>query len=232
MRSIIIGVLSFCLMLPVYALPDGFVHLHEVAPNIIEDMRYATNDNFTGHTVPGYWKATCIVTKKAAEQLKKVEMAAEKMGYNLKVYDCYRPQRAVTAFYQWSQNPKDLATKKTYYPYEKKKNLFKKGYIARHSGHSRGSTVDLTLVPKKQAKFKSCAKGPCPESIDMGTPFDFFDSRTHVFSKKITKTQQKNRMILRQLMTKHGFKPYGKEWWHFTLRQEPYPKNYFNFPVH
>lgn len=130
----------------VYALPKGFVYVHDLAPEIIEDLRYVGSNNFIGHPIPGYKANHCILTTAAAEQLAKAEKAALDMGYTIKVYDCYRPQRAVNAFYQWSQNPKDSKMKANFYPREAKSYLFAKGYIAQASGHTRGSTIDLSLV--------------------------------------------------------------------------------------
>jgi zinc D-Ala-D-Ala dipeptidase len=204
------------------ALPAPFVYLHQVAPSIIQDMRYASSNNFTGRPVPGYNSPRCILTLQAAKQLQLIQAKAKKKGYSLKVYDCYRPQKAVDAFNRWSQNLSDQKTKAAYYPREKKDTLFDKGYIAHYSGHTRGSTVDLTLV--KQDKTGT-------HSLDMRTPFDYFDKRTHAYYSGLSKAQKHNRMVLRRLMTGNGFKPYSKEWWHFTLSKEPFPKKYFNFPV-
>ena len=211
----LISISSNCL-----ALPSGFTQLHDESPNILEDIRYAGENNFSGEVVPGYLAPRCILTTKAAEQLHQVELDAEKNGYHLKVYDCYRPQMAVNAFVRWSQDSDDKRTKKQYYPFVQKASLFQKGYIAKYSGHSRGSTVDLTLVKDGET-----------QSIDMGTQFDFFDRRSRAFYSGLTSEQRRNRLLLRRLMIKHGFKPYNKEWWHFTLKNEPYPKKYFNFKV-
>lgn len=213
--SFLISLSANCL-----ALPSGFTHLHDISPNILEDIRYAGENNFLGEEVPGYLAPKCILTKKAAEQLHQVELEVEKKGYHLKVYDCYRPQMAVNAFIHWSQDLDDKRMKKQYYPSVRKASLFQKGYIAKYSGHSRGSTVDLTLVKQGQT-----------HSIDMGTRFDFFDRSSRAFYSGLTLEQRHNRLLLRRLMIKHGFKPYNKEWWHFTLKNEPYPKNYFNFKV-
>lgn len=211
----------FLLSTPLFALPKSFVYLDQIEPQIHQDMRYAGRNNFTGKKVSGYKSGRCILTNRAASQLKKVQSEARNLGYDLQVFDCYRPQKAVQAFVRWSQDSQDIATKSQYYPNEKKSTLFDKGYIARYSGHSRGSTVDLTLVKA----------GAPEETVSMGTPFDFFDSKAHVFYPKLSKQQLKNRMLLRKLMTKNGFRPYHKEWWHFTLRNEPFPRSYFNFSV-
>ncbi|KTD28111.1 M15 family metallopeptidase [Legionella israelensis] len=223
-----------------FALPRGFVYLHQIAPDIEQDMRYAQDNNFTGHPVPGYKSGVCILTRKAAEKLKLVQNAAYQQGYQLKVYDCYRPETSVRAFYQWSQNKSDTRTKARFYPREKKYNLFRKGYIASYSGHSRGSTVDLTLVkigknqqPKHplQRCYDKTARYLDDNSINMGTRHDCFDVSAHYHYTGLSNTQKKNRRRLRTLMTTYGFQPYSKEWWHFSLRNEPFPKTYFDFPV-
>lgn len=236
---VLLGLLLFTLQ--VQALPKGFVYLHQVAPQIEEDLRYATTDNFMGRTVPGYIAKHCILTKATAQQLAKAEQAALKMGYTLKVYDCYRPRRAVNAFYKWSQDEHDQLMKTAFYPREDKNTLFDKGYIAQASGHSRGSTVDLTLVKLGTTFHPSSTNqtrcyGKTTEhindnSINTGTRFDCFDISAHTNYQQLTAAQKANRLLLRNLMTRYGFYPYKEEWWHFTLRGEPYPKNYFDFPV-
>ena len=229
----------------VYALPNEFVYLHDIAPSIIEEMRYAGNNNFVGKPIPGYRQARCVLTRAAALKLKNVQTVALTRGYSLKVYDCYRPQMAVNAFYLWSEDPNDTRMKQWFYPHEPKNKLFNQGYIAQYSGHSRGSTVDITLVnmhQKQNAKSKQALFGAsaCPNpvknddrhpSIDMGTPFDCFDKSAHVFYNGLNHEQRKNRILLRHLMMQQGFIPYSKEWWHFSLSNEPYPHTYFNFPV-
>lgn len=223
------------------ALPKGFIYLHDVAPSIIEDMRYASSYNFIGHPIPGYNASRCILTIAAAEHMAKAQKAAEKKGYTFKVYDCYRPQTAVNAFYQWSQNPNDTRMKATFYPREDKQYLFAKGYISQASGHTRGSTLDLTLVKigPKQAPSSS-ATSRCfgktsgyrgDNSIDTGTHFDCLDVSANISYANLSKEQKANRLLLRNLMISNGFTPYEKEWWHFTLSNEPYPNTYFDFPV-
>jgi len=224
-----------------HALPQGFVYLHERAPGIVEDIRYAGSNNFVGNPIPGYDAGLCILTFQAADQLAKVQEAALKQNYSLKVYDCYRPQRAVDAFYQWSEKTKDTLMKKAFYPRVEKKNLFAQGYIAKSSGHSRGSTVDLTLVKiKGKLTLSSANSTACygktlaylnDNSINTGTRFDCFDPSAHVFYPDLSSEQKANRQLLRRLMLAQGFKPYGKEWWHFTLKNEPYPNTYFDFLV-
>lgn len=224
-----------------FSLPKGFVYLHDVAPSIIEDLRYATSNNFVGQPMVGYKTARCILSQAAAEQLARAQLAAVKKGYSLKVYDCYRPQTTVNAFYKWSQNPNDTRMKSSFYPREDKKQLFNKGYIAQASGHSRGSTIDLTLVSlaaKKmtmQPKIKSCHSKTSnyldDNSIDTGTRFDCFDISAQVFYPHLSTEQKRNRMLLRSIMLDNGFAPYAKEWWHFTLKKEPFPNTYYDFPV-
>ncbi|KTD18229.1 D-alanyl-D-alanine dipeptidase [Legionella jordanis] len=224
-----------------YALPKDFVYLHDLAPLIIEDLRYLGSNNFIGHPIPGYTSNRCILTKEAALQLAKVEQAALKRGYTLKVYDCYRPQKAVDAFYRWSQNPRDNKMKECFYPREEKAKLFEKGYIAKASGHTRGSTVDLTLVkwpnpftPSRKTSGPCYGKNPSYQddnSMDTGTRFDCMDRTAHITYRNLTKQQLKNRQLLQNLMVRFGFSPYPEEWWHFTLKHEPFPNSYFNFPV-
>ncbi|KTD22166.1 D-alanyl-D-alanine dipeptidase [Legionella lansingensis] len=224
-----------------YSLPKGFVYLDEVAPNIIEDMRYAGSNNFVGHPIPGYKINRCILTLAAAKQLANVEKKARAMGYGLKIYDCYRPQRAVNAFYRWSQVPRDNKMKAAFYPREEKNTLFAKGYIAKASGHSRGSTVDLTLIKlgknnRGNIEKSATCYGKTPayiddDSIDTGTRFDCFDVSAHTNYQDLTEEQKANRLLLRNLMLRYGFVPYKEEWWHFRLRNEPYPHTYFDFPV-
>jgi D-alanyl-D-alanine dipeptidase len=200
-------------------------------------MRYATGNNFMGQPIPGYRSSRCILTRDAAVKLKEAQTAILKQGYSLKVYDCYRPQKAVNAFYNWSKQPTDIGMKSLFYPREQKNTLFDKGYIAQYSGHTRGSTVDITLVnTHQQQKSPQSVPHSCPSkmndnSINMGTPFDCFDKSTRVFYNDLSNEQRKNRMLLRNLMMHYGFVPYSKEWWHFTLSNEPYPHTYFNFEI-
>ncbi len=222
-----------------HTMPTRFTYLSELAPNIQQDMRYAGNNNFIGRPIDGYDASRCILTKRAAKQLAKVQRDAVKRGYSLKVFDCYRPQRAVDDFKAWSKN-RDQKMKSAFYPRTRKRKLFSSGYIASYSGHSRGSTVDLTLVqitmPPTQASEDI---GPCyydsrndgVDSLNMGTSYDCMDKRAHIWNSKVSKQAKKNRKLLRQLMSKHGFRAYSKEWWHFTLKDEPYRRRYFNFPV-
>ena len=200
--------------------PSGFVVLGEFIPDIIQEIRYYSTYNFVGDRIDGYEMPCALMTREAAEALKKVSDDLMKQGYRLKIYDAYRPQRAVSHFVRWAEDLNDTRMKDYFYPTEDKSVLFKKGYIMAKSGHSRGSTVDLTLFDMKTGK-----------EVDMGGTFDHFGIESHPDYKKITKKQYKNRMILRDVMIKHGFKPLEEEWWHFTLKDEPYPDTYFTFPV-
>lgn len=227
----------FILMLQVdaFALPRGFVYLSKVAPSIIQDIRYYQSNNFVGHPLPGYEQPECVLTLQAAKALSLVQSQLQKKGLSLKVYDCYRPVKAVQAFVKWSHS-KDKGMKVKFYPREKKTKLFKKGYIAEYSGHSRGSTVDLTITALKGHSISgvdACyhKRRAQDGSLDMGTNFDCMDPYSHVKHHAISKIAKRNRQLLRRLMMRYGFKPYSKEWWHFTLRREPYPKRYFNFPI-
>lgn len=224
-------------------IPDGFVEIREVIPDIILDLRYNTNHNFLGVRVDGYETEKCYITKAAADSLSKVQAELKKFNLSLKIYDAYRPQRAVDHFVRWANDLSDTLTKKEFYPTVNKSRLFVDGYIAEKSGHSRGSTVDLTIVPiplSYQAEFDINSQCECFESaekrfkdnsIDMGTGFDCFHSLSHTENINLTPTQRANRLLLKSLMDKYGFKNLSEEWWHFTLRKEPYPKTYFDFEI-
>lgn len=203
-------------------LPEGFVFLKEQISDLEVSLRYATTDNFTGRIVNGYHpKQKVIGTAALAQALKKAQSKLKAEGLGLKIFDAYRPQRAVDDFVQWSQRPKDTLTKANYYPQLPKDRLFEMGYIAMKSGHSRGSTVDLTLVYLEGKK-----KG---KTLDMGGNWDYFGVRSHYDFNPLTSIQKENRKLLREVLLQNGFKPYEKEWWHFTLIQEPFPDLYFDF---
>jgi D-alanyl-D-alanine dipeptidase len=223
--------------------PGAFVALADVDPSIVVEMRYTTSHNFVGRPIPGYEEPLCILTRPAAEALARVQAAVRPRGYTLKVYDCYRPQRAVDSFVAWAKRLRDERTKAEFYPRVEKSRLFKEGYIAEQSGHSRGSAVDLTLVkrpPRRQERYRranqtDCAK-PAGErfgdnSIDMGTGYDCFDPLSHPFNGRVRGVQRRNRRLLRDALVAQGFAPLPTEWWHFKLRVEPYPETYFDFPV-
>ena len=200
--------------------PSGFVLLSEQVPGIIQEIRYHSTYNFIGDRIDGYEEPVALLTKEAARALKTVANEAMVMGYRLKVYDAYRPACAVMHFVLWGIEDQDIRMKPYFYPELEKQELFAKGYIAKQSGHSRGSTIDLTLFDMKTGK-----------EVDMGGPFDYFGELSHPDFKGITDAQYNNRMRLRSLMTRNGFVPIDCEWWHFTLKDEPYPDTYFEFPV-
>jgi zinc D-Ala-D-Ala dipeptidase len=205
------------------SLPEGFVYVKEIIPNIRVELRYLTSDNFIGRPVDGYIKSRCILTREAVDGLKRVQEELNRFGLGLKIYDAYRPQRAVSHFVRWAKDLDDTKMKTAYYPQVNKEELFAKGYIADRSGHSRGSTVDVTIVSINESEVQV--------ELDMGTGFDFFDPKSWPDNPSMSPDQRAHRMLLRTLMTKHGFQSYSKEWWHFTLEKEPYPDTYFNFPV-
>ncbi len=199
---------------------SDFVVLSDVIPDIIVELRYFSTYNFIGDRIDGYEEPLAMMTKEAAQALKAVSDECVSKGYRLKIYDAYRPQKAVTQFVKWAQDSQDIRMKPYFYPELDKSVLFPQGYIAEHSGHSRGSTVDLTLFDMTSEK-----------EVDMGGTFDYFGQLSHPDYKAITKEQYANRMLLRELMLKHGFKPLAEEWWHFTLKDEPYPNTFFTFPI-
>ena len=203
--------------------PDGFSYVKDSIPNIVLEMRYCGDDNFIGQPIEGYNEPVCILSNEAIAALEQVQHELNGKGYGLKIFDAYRPQPAVDQFVRWAKKLEDTLMKRRYYPEVKKQHLFKEGYISSKSGHSRGSTVDLTLVYLEGER-----KG---EEVDMGSPYDFFGKISWPKSDLVTEEQFKNRMLLREAMLKHGFKPLYTEWWHFTLRNEPYPNTYFDFEV-
>jgi len=225
---------------PKKTMPDSFVYLRDVDPTIQQDMRYAGSNNFTRRPVPGYDAPECVLVREAAEALKAAQEELEPLGYGLKVYDCYRPAQAVTAFVDWSSEPDDAIAKKAHYPNLSKSDLFPK-YIATRSGHSRGSTLDLTIVPldtsstpddTNPAKPVPCTEGQADDdAIDMGAGFDCFDPIAHTITPGLTPEQIRNRKLLVDVMARHGFKNYPKEIWHYTYEPEPFPDTYFDFPI-
>jgi D-alanyl-D-alanine dipeptidase len=222
--------------------PGQFVALDDVDRTIVQDMRYATTYNFVGRRIRGYREPVCILTRPAARALHRAQRRLRRAGYGLKVYDCYRPTRAVAQFARWAANPADQRMKREFYPRVDKRRAFALGYIAHRSGHSRGSTVDLTLVrlpPKPQpawdGRLRSCTapyrRRFRDSGVNMGTGYDCMDPRAHTFHPAIRGRARHNRLLLRRTMEEAGFAPYDNEWWHFTLRREPYPERYFDFPV-
>lgn len=224
-------------------LPENFVYLKDIDSSIVQDIRYAGDHNFIGRPIQGYQSATCILTLPTAQALHKVQTELRKVGLSLKVYDCYRPQMAVNDFIQWSQQP-DQQMKAEFYPRVNKNDFFKLGYVAEKSGHSRGSTVDLTIValpvqPSAQyqpgQKLVACyapyGQRFKDNSIDMGTGYDCMDLYAHSDNRQISQAAYQHRLLLRHIMIRYGFVPYAEEWWHFTYKKELFPNRYFNFPV-
>ena len=200
---------------------SGFVVLSEVVPDIIQEIRYFSTYNFVGDRIEGYEQPMAIMTIEAANALKAVSDEVKAHGYRLKVFDAYRPQSAVDHFVRWGKNLNDYRMKYYFYPNVDKSRLFIEGYIDEKSGHSRGSTIDLTLFDMATGK-----------EVDMGGTFDYFGELSHPdYKGNLTEQQLKNRQYLREVMIKHGFKPLETEWWHFTLKDEPYPDTYFTFAV-
>lgn len=200
--------------------PSGFVLLSDYVPQIVQEIRYFSTYNFIGERIDGYEEPCAILTKEAARALKGVSNELVVQGYRLKVFDAYRPACAVRSFVLWGIEDEDIRMKPYFYPDLEKQELFKRGYIAKRSSHSRGSAIDLTLLDMKTGK-----------EVDMGGPFDLFSELSHSDFKDITPEQWENRMILQKAMIRNGFEPLDCEWWHFCLKNEPYPDTYFEFPV-
>lgn len=207
---------------PVLAAPEGFVEIRDAVPGIVVELRYFSEDNFVGQRIDGYLGDRCYITADAAAALAAVQKDLAAFGLGLKVFDAYRPQRAVDHFVRWAEDLSDTKMKAKYYPEVEKKHLFREGYIAARSGHSRGSTVDLTIVSAGLAEAAE---------LDMGTGWDYFGPMSWPASREVTPQQRANRMLLQSLMVEHGFRPLAEEWWHFTLVDEPFPEMYFDFPV-
>ncbi len=201
--------------------PKGFAPIATTIPNLQFELRYATANNFTGRPVQGYANIAKVLSRPALNALAAAQKDFNAMGMGLKLYDGYRPQKAVDEFVAWSKRLNDTLRKQQYYPKLHKSELFIRGYIAAKSGHSRGSTVDVGLVYLEGPK-----KG---EEVDMGSPWDFFGPISWASDTTITVAQQNNRKLLAKILMQHGFKPYSKEWWHFTLKEEPFPDTYFDF---
>lgn len=216
----------------------NLVNIKDINKNIYVDMRYASEWNFLGRPVNGYKANKCLLTPKAAKALSQVQQYVEQQGYALLVLDCYRPQRAVNDFLDWKEDRANQRMKNIFYPDESKHLLVKKGYLASRSGHSRGSTVDLTLVKRKEVvepKFKESVTD-CRISqnvqltgqLDMGTTYDCFDSLSNTINSNISPKNQENRLLLKKAMERFGFANYAKEWWHYTLKDETYKDKYFD----
>lgn len=225
---------------------DGFVDLKKVDPSIFVEMRYFSSWNFIGKPIAGYKSNTCYLTKKAAEALVRVQKQLKEHDYSLLVFDCYRPKKAVQEFLRWTRDSKDMRMKTIFYPDEEKQTLISRGYISSKSGHSRGSTLDLTIIKKDtplrersgyltfQEESVDCRKQKDIEStaqLDMGTMYDCFSILANQAARTISESAKKNRSLLKTAMEKQGFVGYDKEWWHFTLKAEPFPDSYFDFDV-
>ena len=200
--------------------PSAFVLLADHVPGIVQEIRYYTTYNFVGERIDGYEEPCAFLTKEAARALKTVSNEMNVRGYRLKVFDAYRPAKAVRHFVLWGIEDTDIRMKPYFYPDLEKQELFSKGYIAAQSSHSRGSTIDLTLLDMQTGK-----------ELDMGSPFDMFSGISHPDYRGITDEQYENRMMLQAVMMRNGFLPIDCEWWHFTLENEPFPDTYFEFPV-
>ena len=225
--------------------PRGFVDLSDVDPTILSDIRYYTDHNFVGRRIDGYLEPRCLLTREAAQALRKAQAAARAKGYSLKVYDCYRPMRAGEDFVSWARRPGDRTMQAEFYPNVDKGALFADGYVGgARTSHSRGTAVDLTIVKlpaktqrayQKGEPLTSCAasvRQRFPDNtVDMGTGYDCFDARSHTLNPAITGTPRNNRLLLRQLMTDAGFVNYANEWWHYDLAGDPNPHAYYDFPV-
>ena len=201
-------------------LPEGFVYVKSIIPDLDVELRYNTTNNFVGKRIDGYNSNKLILTNETAVALKQVHEALQNQNVCLKVYDGYRPQRAVNHFMRWAANLNDTINKQVFYPEIDKKRLFEEDYIATRSGHSKGSTVDVTLIDGNTGK-----------PLDMGSSYDFFGEASWIDYPKLTATQKANRQLLLTTMLKYGFKNYPKEWWHFTLKNEPFPNTFFDFPI-
>ena len=200
--------------------PSGFVVLADLVPHIVQEIRYYSTYNFVGERINGYEEPCALLTREAARALISVANEMIVKGYRLKVFDAYRPVAAVRQFVLWGIEDQDIRMKPYFYPDLEKQELFEKGYIAGWSSHSRGSAIDLTLLDMRTGK-----------ELDMGSPFDLFDPVSHPDCRAVTEEQYENRMLLQSAMVRCGFVPYDCEWWHFVLRDEPYPDTYFTFPV-
>lgn len=224
--------------------PEGFVYLRDVDSTIVQDIRYDSDHNFMGRRVRGYQAPECILTEPAARGLKNVQAELREKNLSLKVYDCYRPQRAVDNFVEWARDLNDTVTRAEFYPTIGKDRLFELGYIASKSGHSRGSTMDLTIVPLPTAEqpgydphgpLQPCTNPTgqryADNSLDFGTGYDCFDPLSHTENPNIAGKARAHRMLLVDVMSRNGFTNYDKEWWHFTLNDEPYPDTFFDFPI-
>ena len=200
---------------------SDFVVLADVVPDIIQEIRYYTTYNFIGRRIPGYDEPVALLTRRAADSLKAVSDELVAKGYRLKVFDAYRPRKAVRYFVEWSRHPADTLMKRYFYPEVNKANVFELGYVSPRSAHSLGATIDLTLFSMETER-----------EVDMGGTYDFFGEVSHQsYTRTLTPEQLGHRRLLRDAMLRHGFRPVPSEWWHYTLRNEPYPDRSFDFDV-
>jgi D-alanyl-D-alanine dipeptidase len=202
-------------------IPDGFVSLEESVPSLLIELRYSTTDNFVGEIIDGYRNPKIVLTLETVNALNKVQNELNKQDIGLKIFDGYRPQKAVNHFIRWAKKLNDTLKKEKYYPMVRKDKLFEEGYVAERSGHSRGSTVDVTLIRIDTLNYG--------QELDMGSEWDYFGVKSWTNYDSISSLQKENRRLLQDVMIKFGFKPYSKEWWHFTLENEPFSKTYFDF---
>ena len=199
---------------------SDFVVVSDEIPDVLQEIRYFSAYNFVGSHIDGYEEPVALMTREAAAALKAAAADFRASGYVIKIYDAYRPQRAVSHFVRWAADVQDVRMKSYFYPTTDKSRVFELGYVAKHSGHSRGSTIDMTIVDMKTG-----------QELDVGEHFDYFGERSHYAYKGVSQKQQENRKFLRQVMERHGFQGLAEEWWHFTLKHEPFPDTYFDFPV-
>jgi len=245
-KALVVAAALLAALAPAHAKdpPRGFVEAKDLIPDLVVEMRYATARNFVGRPIPGYRAPRCFLTLPAAKALQCAADGLRARGFLIKVYDCYRPQRAVNAFVAWGRDLRDQKMKSQFYPEVDKRSLFYQNYIASRSAHSRGSTVDLTIVPVSRSptafdpaggEIRACDSKAGPRtddgSADMGTGFDCFSTLSHTASSKVNDAQRANRNLLRTFMRDCGFVNNRSEWWHYTLRGEPYPGTFFDFPV-
>jgi len=201
-------------------LPEPFVYLEDIDPSIIQEISYATDNNFIGRPLDGYQSHRCVLPKPLALALANAQKDAKKQDLSLKIYEAYRPVRAVEDILLWSKDPSDQKMKAQYYPNIDKEKVFDLGYVLLRSAHCRGAAVDVTLVPLSSKK-----------PLEMGTRFDAFDEHSHTENPNISEEAKKNRVLLCSIMHKHGFLNYPSEWWHFNFKDEPFPNTYFDFPI-
>jgi D-alanyl-D-alanine dipeptidase len=224
------------------ALPTGFVYLKDIDPTIVQNLRYFTSENFTGRKIEGYQTSQVFLTIEAAKALSKVQLRLVRDGYSIVIYDAYRPQRAVNSIIEWGKDATDQIAKNKYYPTIDKADIFKFDYIAKKSGHSRGSTVDLSIIKtgnnlkpvelqERQLANSSMVPFLDDGTLDMGTSFDLFNEASHHDNNIIDTKFMERRNYLRKIMKENGFSEYEKEWWHYTLENEPFSETYFDFLV-